>query len=80
MFGKYNPGDWSLTPELQKKFEEVQAQTRRLQAEFGITPMTLEERAKAYEQRKLEEQRREKELEKFQKLVGQIRPPPKWKV
>ena len=71
---------WALTPELQKKYEEVVAHTRRLQAELGITPMTLEERAKAYEQRKLEEQRREKELEKFQKLVGQIRPPPKWKV
>ena len=53
MFGKYNPGDWSLTPELQKKFEEVQAQTRRLQAEFGITPMTLEERAAAYQNAKL---------------------------
>jgi hypothetical protein len=73
MFGKYNPGDWSLTPELQKKFEEVQAQTRRLQAEFGITPMTLEERAAAYQKRKAEEAQ-------AKKMLGQRRPPPKWKV
>ncbi len=73
MFGKYNPGDWSLTPELQKKFEEVQAQTRRLQAEFGITPMTLEERAAAYEKRKAEEAQ-------AKQMLGQRRPPPRWKV
>ena len=73
MFGKYNPGDWSLTPELQKKFEEVQAHTRRLQAELGITPMTLEERAAAYAKRKEEEI-------KAQSIIGKMRPPPKWKV
>lgn len=73
MFGKYNPGDWSLTPELQKRFEEVQAQTRRLQAEFGITPMTLEERAAAYEKRKAEEAQ-------ATLILGQRRPPPRWKV
>lgn len=80
MFGKYNPGDWSLTPELQKRFEEVQAQTRRLQAEFGITPMTLEERAAAYEKRKAEEQRKQQELEKLKQIAVQRRPPPRWKV
>ena len=73
MFGKYNPRDWSLTPELQKKFEEVQAQTRRLQAEFGITPMTLEERSAAYEKRKAEEAQ-------AKQMLGQRRPPPRWKV
>lgn len=73
MFGKYNPGDWSLTPELQKKFEEVQAQTRRLQAEFGITPMTLEERAAAYEKRKAEEAQ-------IKLTLGARRPPPNWRV
>ncbi len=73
MFGKYNPGDWSLTPELQKKFEEVQAQTRRLQAEFGITPMTLEERAAAYQKRKAEEAQ-------MKSTLGARRPPPKWRV
>ncbi len=73
MFSKYNPGDWSLTPELQKKFEEVQAQTRRLQAEFGITPMTLEERAAAYQKRKAEEAQ-------AKQMLGQRRPPPRWKV
>ncbi len=73
MFSKYNPGDWSLTPELQKKFEEVQAQTRRLQAEFGITPMTLEERAAADQKRKAEEAQ-------AKQMLGQRRPPPRWKV
>lgn len=73
MFSKYNPGDWSLTPELQKRFEQVQAQTRRLQAEFGITPMTLEERAAAYEKRKAEEAQ-------AKLILGQRRPPPRWKV
>ena len=73
MFGKYNPRDWSLTPELQKKFEEVQAQTRRLQAEMGIKPRTMEERAADY----LKKKQAEAELAK---LVGKKRPPLRYKV
>lgn len=73
MFGKYNPGDWSLTPELQKKFEEVVAHTRRLQKEMGITPMTLEERAAAYAKKKEEEA-------KAKAMIVKLRPPPKWKI
>ena len=73
MFGKYNPRDWSLTPELQKKFEEVQAQTRRLQAEMGIKPRTIEERAADY----LKKKQAEAELAK---LVGNKRPPLRYKV
>ncbi len=64
---------WALTPELQKKFDEVQAETRRLQAEFGITPMTLEERAAAYTKRKEEEA-------KAKQMLAQRRPPSRWKV
>ncbi len=73
MFSNSDSGWWSLTPELQKKFEEVQAQTRRLQAEFGITPMTLEERALAYQKRKAEEAQ-------MKSTLGARRPPPKWRV
>lgn len=73
MFSKYNPRDWSLTPELQKRFEQVQAQTRKLQAELGVTPMTLEERAAAYAKRKEEEAQ-------AKQILGQRRPPPRWKI
>ncbi len=64
---------WALTPELQKKYDEVLAETRRLQAEFGITPMTLEERALAYQKRKAEEAQ-------MKSTLGARRPPPKWRV
>ncbi len=64
---------WALTPELQKKYDEVLAETRRLQAEFGITPMTLEERAAAYQKRKAEEAQ-------MKSTLGARRPPPKWRV
>ncbi len=71
---------WALTPELQKKFDEVQAQTRKLQKEFGITPMTIEERYQAYERRKAEDAQKQEELKKLQERIGRTRPLPKWKV
>ena len=72
--------DWSFTPELQAQYDRVVAQTRRLQAEMGIKPMTLEERAAAYQKRQEEEQRRQDELKLLQERMGRMRPPPKWKV
>jgi hypothetical protein len=72
--------DWSFPPDIQKRYEEILAQTRRLQKELGITPRTLEERARDYELRKLEEQKKTDELDKFKQLVGQQRPVPKWKL
>jgi hypothetical protein len=72
--------DWSFPPDIQAQYDRVLADVRRLQAEMGIKPMTLEERAAAYEYRQQEEKRRQEELEKLQKITGQRRPPPKWKV
>lgn len=71
---------WGNDPELQRRFEEIRADIRRLQAEFGITPRTLEERARDYELRKAEEVRKAEELAKFNSTVGIRRPVPKWKV
>ena len=73
MFSKCDSGYWALTPELQKKYEEVVAHTRRLQKEMGITPMTLEERAAAYAKKKEDEA-------KAKAMVVKMRPPPKWKI
>jgi hypothetical protein len=72
--------DWSFPPDLQIQYERVLAQTRRLQAELGITPMTLEERAAAYEKRRMEEQRKQQELAELQQRLIKNRPLPKWKV
>lgn len=72
--------DWSFTPELQAQYDRVVAQTRRLQDHFGIKPMTLEERAQAYEQTRIENARKQEELKQLQERIGRHRPPPKWKV
>jgi hypothetical protein len=72
--------DWAFPPELQKKYDEVVANNRRLQALLGIKPMTLEERRQAYLKRKAEELQRQEELKKLAQLTVQRRPVPKWKV
>ena len=76
--------DWTLPPDLQEKYDQIVATTRRLQIELGIKPMTLEERHQEYlkkqnEKRKQEELRQE-ELRKLQERIGKHRPLPKWKV
>lgn len=73
MFSNSDSGYWALTPELQKKFDEIQARTRRLQIEMGIKPMTLEQRAAAYDQRRKQEA-------EFKAVLSTRRPIPKWKV
>ncbi len=65
--------DWNLTPENQKKYDEVVAHTRRLQAELGIKPRTIEERARDYAEK-------QKQVEELKKLMSNRRPPPKWKL
>jgi len=65
--------NWDLNAENQKKFNEVVAEIRRLQAEMGVKPMTLEERAAEYQKKKAEQARLTAQL-------GNKRPPPKWKV
>lgn len=72
--------DWSLPPDLQKQYNKVLSNIRRLQKELGIEPRTLEQRHQDYLKRKAEEQRRIAELEKLKALTGTRRPPPRWKV
>ena len=79
--------DWSFPPDLQAKYDRVLAQTRKLQAEFGIKPMTLEERYQKYLSRKEEITRRqqeiirrEQEITEFEQRINRSRPVPKWKV
>lgn len=68
--------DWSLPPDLQAYYDRVTADIRRLQAELGIEPMTLEERHQAYIKRKEQEAR----LEQLKQAALKRRPLPKWKV
>lgn len=72
--------DWSFPPDLQKRYDEILATTRRLQKELGIEPRTLEQRHQDYLKRKEEEQRRAAELEKLKAITGTRRPAPRWKV
>jgi len=65
--------DWELPPELQKKFDEVVANNARLQATLGIKSRTIEERADDYAKKKLARTQ-------LTNLVGNRRPPPKWKI
>ncbi len=73
MLSKRDTGDWTLTPELQKKYDEVVAHTRRLQKEMGIEPMTLEQRAAHYRKQR-------EEQDKAKEILSKLRPPPKWKI
>lgn len=72
--------DWSFPPDIQAQYDRVLAQTRKLQKELGITPMTLEQRAQAYHKRKAQEEQYRKQLEEYQSLIGQKRPLVKWKI
>ena len=76
MLSKRNAGpimQLGFNAENQKKYDEVTTEIRRLQAEMGIKPMTIEERAAEYEKKKAEQAR----------LAAQLstrRPLPKWKI
>lgn len=72
--------DWSFTPEVQALYDRVVENTRRLQKELGIKPMTLEERARAYQASKAERDRKEQELKEIQERLARRRPMPNWKV
>ena len=65
--------DWNFNAENQKKFDEVTATIRKLQAEMGIEPRTIEERAAEYQKKKTAQAQLTAKL-------GNIRPPPKWKI
>lgn len=72
--------DWSFPPDLQKRYDEILATTRRLQKELGIEPRTLEQRYQDYLKRQEDEQRRAEELAKIKALTSTRRPLPRWKV
>ncbi len=72
--------DWSLPSDLQEKYEKILARTKQLQEELGIKPRTIEERALSYEQRKIEEERRQEEIKILQQRINLSRPAPKWKI
>lgn len=59
---------WTDNPEIQKRYNKIIADIRRLQAEFGIEPRTLEQRSRDYLIKKAEEQRRKEELDKINSL------------
>lgn len=65
--------DWELPPELQKKFDEVVANNARLQATLGIKSRTIEERAADHAKKKAAQSN-------INQLLGNRRPPPKWKI
>jgi|LauGreDrversion4_2_1035121.scaffolds.fasta_scaffold108141_3 hypothetical protein len=65
--------DWEFNAENQKKYDEVTAEIRRLQAEMGIKPMSIAERAAEYQKRKAEQAQ-------LTAKVGVMRPAPKWKL
>jgi hypothetical protein len=64
---------WEFNADNQKKYDEVTATICKLQAEMGIKPKTIEERAADYQKRKEEQSR-------LTSLVGNLRPAPKWKI
>lgn len=68
---------WADNPELQKRFEAIQAQTRQLQKELGIEPKTLEQRQKEYRQRRQQEFARQQELERQRLEFERFRSIPK---
>ena len=72
--------DWSFPPDLQARYETILAQTRRLQAELGIKPRSLEQRAQDYLRQKQEKLRKQEELKQLQEKIGRHRPITKWKV
>ena len=72
--------DWSFPPDLQKRYDEIVAHTRKLQAELGIRSRTIEERCRDYLEHQAQEAKRQEELRKLAQITGQRRPPPHWKV
>lgn len=69
MHSNNNTRHWALTPELQDRYDKIVAETRRLQAELGITPRTLEQRHQDYLNRLDVERRQKEELAKINSIV-----------
>lgn len=67
---------WADNPELQQRYERVSSETRRLQQELGIEPLTLEQRHQRYldriQREERAEQERQRQLEELKKLKAQM--------
>lgn len=67
---------WADNPELQARYNRIRAQTRCLQQELGIEPLTLEQRHQLYLFRKqkeqAEEQERLRQLQELERLRAQM--------
>lgn len=69
--------DWTLPPDLQDQYDRVTAHIKKLQAELGVKPRTIEERHQDYLKKQEIEERIKLESKN---LITQRRPLPKWKV
>lgn len=67
--------DWSFPSDLQKRYDEIVAHTRKLQAELGIRSRTIEERYQDYLKRKEEEKHHQEDLAKYASIIGHRRAP-----
>ena len=65
--------DWTPTPAVQKRLDKLKLTLARLQQHFDLRALTIDERRELYLEHKKEE-------EKLRQMMGQRRPPPKWKV
>lgn len=72
--------DWSFSPEVQAQYDRVTQRIRELQKELGITPLTIEQRHQKYILKKQQEEQKQKELQELNKMLGQRRPKPNWKI
>lgn len=59
---------WSDNPELQLRYNKILAETRRLQVELNVTPMTLEQRYADLLKRQEEQRKIEEELKKINSI------------
>lgn len=65
---------WEDTPEIRKRYIEVLDRMRRLQAELGLEPKTIEQRAQELKVRKAAEA----QAAEFRSTI-KARPKPVWK-
>lgn len=63
---------WDNDPELQKRFDSIRAEIKRLQAEFGIEPRTIEQRYADMLQRQQQEAAARAALERQQAELARL--------
>lgn len=63
-------------PDIEQRYQQIRAETDRLQCEFGITKRSLDQRYQDYRQRIAEEHQQQEQLRKLEELRAQ-QPKPK---